>query len=142
MVHDGAPRAVLISVAERRVTDEDAACIRMLQVEQVLACDLLACLLSWSVSGLLIADELPVVALVTQAIVTIPRNLLPLAQRRLKVGVGVQVLPCRVMLESHRVSTLEATTGWTRTVRTLSISNDPQRFSRFLFPRRRDNLLS
>ena len=96
-------------------------------MEQVLSHDLVTRLLSLAIVQVIVADEFPVVAIISKAIVAEPRNFLSLAQRRLVVRVRVQVLPSLVVLEAQLVAALDRRTRVARCACALSIPNDPER---------------
>ena len=141
MAENRAPRAILIVVGYAFLAYQGEASVSVLKVEQVIARDVVTSLADGTERTLLVTDQLPIIAIITLAIVAEPRYFLPLAQRRLIFLVGVQVLARWVVLEAYCVSTFEARAGDARTAIALSSLHDPQSVSLIFVLSRCDHLL-
>ena len=126
MTENRASRAVLISESSVRVANEHAASVDVLYVEDVVTHYLIALRLGDPIAVVLVADQLPVVAIVSVAIVPKARHLLTVTDRCVVVCVRVQVFARGVVLEAYMVAALDTLASKASFVVSLCIPHNPQ----------------
>ena len=95
-------------------------------MEDVVTHDLIALRLGDPIAVVLVADQLPVVAIVSVAIVPKTRNLLTVTDRCVVVCVRVQVFARGVVLEAYMVAALDTLASKASFVVSLCIPHNPQ----------------